>query len=280
MADQDDIAGTDWTKPEIDLVVADYFDMRAKAMLSESFVKARHYEEVARLTGRTIGSVQRKYMNISAALERISLPWLKGFAPNRNLQTALREAVEEYVAKEWNADFLEAQPISGFDEAPGIYLGSPPQLLAPIVTRNAELERMARKFDPAKRDDRNRKLGEAGEERVYLAERSRLKDAGRPDLAQKVRWVSKEDGDGAGYDILSFDERGSERFLEVKTTIGHNRTPFFLTRNEKEFADESADRFRIFRLYEWGKEPKAFLIKPPLDNQLILEPTVYRASFG
>lgn len=280
MADQDDIAGTDWTKPEIDLVVADYFDMRAKAMRGESFVKARHYEEVARLTGRTIGSVQRKYMNISAALERISLPWLKGFAPNRNLQTALRESVEEYVVKEWNADFLEAQPSGGLAEAAGIYLGSPPELLAPIVTRNAELERIARKFDPAKRDDRNRKLGEAGEKRVYLTEKTRLKEAGRPDLAQKVRWVSKEDGDGAGYDILSFDERGSERFLEVKTTIGHNRTPFFLTRNEKEFAEESSDRFRIFRLYEWGREPKAFLIKPPLDSQLILEPTVYRASFG
>jgi hypothetical protein len=120
----------------------------------------------------------------------------------------------------------------------------------------------------------------AGEETVFNSEIRRLKDAGRSDLARKVRWVSKEDGDGAGFDILSFDQSGEERFLEVKTTVGHNRTPFFLTRNEKDFAEEAAEYFRVFRLYEWGKEPKAFLIKPPLENNLILEPTAYKASFG
>jgi len=32
-------------------------------------------------------------------------------------------------------------------------------------------------------------------------------------LAHKVRWVSEEDGDGAGYDILSFNPLGQERFI-------------------------------------------------------------------
>jgi Domain of unknown function (DUF3883) len=56
-------------------------------------------------------------------------------------------------------------------------------------------------------------------------------------LASKVKWVAQEDGDGAGYDILSFSPNGQERFLEVKTTVGHQRTPFFLSRNEKDFAE-------------------------------------------
>lgn len=278
--EQDDITGSDWTKLEIDLVVADYFDMRAKAMRGDPFVKARHYEEISRLTGRTIGSVQRKYMNISAALERISLPWLKGFAPNRNLQMSLREAVEGYVAKEWNADLPDIPPINGLAELGSIYVEEPPKLLEPLVSKSPELERIARKFDPAKRDDRNRNLGEAGEKTVYFGERNRLKQAGRPDLAAKVKWVSKEDGDGAGYDVLSFDDRGLEIFLEVKTTVGHNRTPFFLTKNERDFAEVAVDQFRIFRIYDWGMDPKAFMIKPPLNNQLILKPTVYRASFS
>jgi hypothetical protein len=47
-------------------------------------------------------------------------------------------------------------------------------------------------------------------------------------LARKVRWVAAEDGDGAGYDVLSFDQAGRERLLEVKTTNGSARTPFFL----------------------------------------------------
>lgn len=77
----------------------------------------------------------------------------------------------------------------------------------------------------------------------------------------------------AAYDVLCYDRSGRERFLEFKTTIGHKRTPFYLTRNARDFAEEAADRFRIFRLYDWGQTPKAFLIHPPLDASLILQPT-------
>ena len=62
---------------------------------------------------------------------------------------------------------------------------------------------IARKLDVAARDERNRALGRDGEERVLAHERAALKSAGRDDLARKVRWVSEEDGDGAGYDIAS-----------------------------------------------------------------------------
>ena len=68
-----------------------------------------------------------------------------------------------------------------------------------------------KKFDVAVRDERNRALGRAGEESVVAHERSALKVAGRDDLARKVRWVSEEEGDGAGYDIASFMPDGRER---------------------------------------------------------------------
>ncbi|MFO1138407.1 MAG: hypothetical protein U1E41_04975 [Paracoccus sp. (in: a-proteobacteria)] len=50
---------------------------------------------------------------------------------------------------------------------------------------------IARKFDVAGRDERNRALGRAGEERVLAHERAALRTAGRDDLARKVRWVSR-----------------------------------------------------------------------------------------
>ena len=280
MPEDRDPAGTDWTQPEMDLVVSDYFAMREKFLRGEPFVKARHYEAIVAATGRTKGSVERKYMNISATLERLSLPWLKGYAPFRNFQNALLHSVEGFVAKEWNTEIASSVPETGWADLGQLFVDAAPVLGPPLVSNNAELERIARKFDPALRDDRNRKVGLAGEERVYKSEIARLTAEGFLELAKKVRWVSKEDGDGAGYDILSFDRSGSERFLEVKTTIGHQRTPFFISRNERDFAEEASDRFRIFRLYEWGKEPKAFLIKPPLENSLILEPSAYKASFG
>ena len=61
---------------------------------------------------------------------------------------------------------------------------------------------------------------------------------GRDDLARKVRWVSDEDGDGAGYDIASFAPDGRPRLIEVKTTNGWERTPFHISRNELAVAEE------------------------------------------
>ena len=37
-------------------------------------------------------------------------------------------------------------------------------------------------------------------------------------LESKIEWVSQTQGDGAGYDIRSFDEAGNEIVIEVKTT--------------------------------------------------------------
>ena len=86
-----------------------------------------------------------------------------------------------------------------------------------------------RSSDGCERDHRNRSLGKAGEAFVVDLERLRLAEANRSDLARKVRWVADEDGDGAGYDVLSFDPGGCECLIEVKTTNGAARTPFFLS---------------------------------------------------
>jgi hypothetical protein len=103
--------------------------------------------------------------------------------------------------------------------------------------------------------------------------------SGRDDLARKIRWVSEEDGDGAGYDIASFDADGRERLIEVKTTVGHMTTPFFLTENERAFSAERPDAFRLMRVYDFVRTPRAFELSPPLDACLLLRPAIYRASF-
>ena len=139
------------------------------------------------------------------------------------------------------------------------------------------LRRLIRKFDPVERDHHNRALGKAGEEFVFHVERSRLTAQQRPDLARRVRWVAAEDGDGAGYDILSFDPRGQERLLEVKTTNGSVRTPFFLTRNEHDLSLERPEEWRIYRVHLFAKNPRIFTLAPPLADALDLIPQTWRA---
>ena len=122
-------------------------------------------------------------------------------------------------------------------------------------------------------------MGKAGEERVLAHERSSLADAGRHDLASRVRWVSHEDGDGAGFDIASFEPNGRGRLIEVKTTNGWERTPFHITRNELAVADLQRDIWCLVRLWNFAREPEAFEIRPPLSAHVSLTPTAFLAAF-
>ncbi len=138
---------------------------------------------------------------------------------------------------------------------------------------------LVRKFDPVERDRRNRCLGRAGEAFVVELERQRLNSADRSDLARKIRWVAAEEGDGAGYDVLSFDPTWRERLLEVKTTNGSARTPFFLSRNERAVAIEHPADWCIYRVHLFSTKPRIFTIAPPLEHAVDLRPETWRASF-
>ncbi|MFX6296400.1 DUF3883 domain-containing protein, partial [Acinetobacter baumannii] len=87
------------------------------------------------------------------------------------------------------------------------------------------------------------------------------------------------DGDGAGYDILSFEPDGRERLLEVKTTNGWERTPFHITRNELAVADARRETWQLIRLHSFARQPRAFAIRPPLEAHVTLSPTSFVAGF-
>jgi len=97
-------------------------------------------------------------------------------------------------------------------------------------------------------------------------------------LARKVEWTSEVRGDGAGYDIRSFDFDGKDRLIEVKTTNGPAKTPFYLSENERAFSDERPDAFRLLRLYQFVDKPSAFELMAPLSDRLALHPCNYRAT--
>lgn len=227
---------------------------------------------------RNEGSVEFKHQNISAVLSELGLPWIRGYKPRRNYQGALLDAIADYLAKNPDPVPFVPRPVSGLAEAPELYRGPPPLPQGMASARPHALERLIRKFDPAARDQLNRALGRAGEERIFEYERQSLIKLDRSDLAKKIRWISEEEGDGAGYDIHSFDQYGAERLIEVKTTRGVNTTPFYLTRNETDVAAERPDAFRLYRLYDFSKQPGLFTLTPPLEAILQLEPLTFRAS--
>ncbi len=118
-----------------------------------------------------------------------------------------------------------------------------------------------------------------GEERVLAHERASLLAAGRTDLAERIRCVSHVDGDGAGYDILSFEPDGRDQLIEVRTTNGWERTPFQITPNELAVAEGRRGDWRLVRLWNYAREPKAFEMRPPLDAHVSFMATSFEASF-
>lgn len=160
----------------------------------------------------------------------------------------------------------------------GLILGPPPDS-PPSATTTREF-RATKVADFAEKDAKNRKLGLAGEHAVLKYERKRLEAMGRLDLANRVHHVSAVEGDGAGYDILSFDENGGALYIEVKTTRGYARTAFFMSRNEVEFARLNADNYVLYRLFDFDTELGSgrFFTVTALFETMALTPTEYRLT--
>lgn len=274
-----EVRGSVWSETEVDLIVADYFSMLSDEFSGRPYSKAQHNDALQQLVKRSRKSIEFKHCNISAVVEKLGIRSIPGYKPLPHFQNALIDAVERYLSVR-HAPVIEFAPAAEerVAEPSDLWIGPPPQVSPTDEKETDRLRQLIRKFDPAERDARNRKLGKQGEELVFRHEFTRLKAAGRDDLARKVEWTSEVRGDGAGYDIRSFDLDGRERLIEVKTTNGPAKTPFFMSENERAFSEERPDAFRLLRLYQFFEKPSAFELRPPLVDHLSLHPTSYRAA--
>lgn len=253
MAGVESKRGTPWSDDEVDLAIDIYFHMLSLELDGQPYTKVRFNRQLNEEIGRGKASIEYKFQNISAALAEVGAVPIIGYKPAVNMQTLLRRRVRERFA---DADQLrrkmmrvvEAPPTSG----PGAELLEPsaPPDGSHVPRRNL---RIPRKVDFQALEEANRSLGLAGERAVVNRERRHLTMAGRRDLADRVRHVSVDDGDGLGYDILSYSPVGVERFLEVKTTRYSEFQPFLVSRNEVEFSDEEPERFSLVRVFAFDR---------------------------
>ena len=270
--------GTTWQDDELDLIVADYFAMLTADLSGQAYVKSRHSAALMAQIGRSHRSVEFKHQNISAVLDVLGMPWIPGYKPKWNYQNAIFDAIDRYLTK--HTSVLEPLPMPPtVPPLPGEIFVAPPVLRAASERIPKRLRWLITKFDPVERDYLNRSLGKAGEAFVVDLERNRLKEGNREDLARKVRWTAVEDGDGAGNDVSSFNLGGHPKFIEVKTTNGSSRTPFFLTRNECDIARQCPEEWQIYRVHLFASGPRIFTIAPPLESNVKLSPETWRASF-
>ena len=254
--------------------------MLANDLAGRRYNKAEHNRALQDRIGRGRGSIEYKHQNISAVLQWLGQAWILGYKPALNFQGSLIDAVMRWLDRhpDYPSRARFASPTAGLEAPAELFVGPPPTVSNRPPPKGVEhMLAVARKFDAAGRDERNRALGRAGEERALAHEKATLIGVGRSDLAKQVRWVSVEEGDGAGYDIASFSPEGNNRLIEVKTTNGWERTPFHITRNELAVADEQPDEWCLLRLWNFVREPRAFELRPPLETHVSLIATGYEA---
>jgi len=165
---------------------------------------------------------------------------------------------------------LKAAPTQDFEEPP------PPGPKKPTHPRTFT----PKLIDHAERDEANRRLGRAGEKWVLEFERKRLRRAGRMDLAKRVRWIANKDGDGAGYDIASFNVDGRPLHVEVKATRGGPKQAFIFTETERAFAEANPKSFALYRVHGMGNKPKVFVLRSSFVNRYSLTSTGYLVRMG
>jgi hypothetical protein len=121
-----------------------------------------------------------------------------------------------------------------------------------------------------------KRIGDLGELLVLQHEQEKLNSLG---IKKSPEHKSKSEGDGLGYDILSYDENGKEIFIEVKTTSYSSSTPFYITRNELVRSKQESDKFFLYRLYEFDDtDNKAKYYKRKGDlTELCTNPILYKA---
>ncbi|MBK9315789.1 MAG: DUF3883 domain-containing protein [Acidobacteria bacterium] len=273
-----------WSKREVEAAVEDYFIMLQMELAGQNYNKSAHRRALKRLLNdRSDSSVENKHQNISAVLIELGIPYITGYKPLFNYQRSLLpQAISEYLAAHPKLQDLFLRDSLLVPETPNVedilaILDQPPSLEK--ISEESFIEEagyhspMGQNY--IEQEACNRALGEAGEKFIINFERARLIKAGKNKLAGKVEQVSISHGPSAGFDILSFEENGKDRYIEGKTTKYGKNTPFFLTANEFRFSEKHAANYYIYRIFGFRKNPRMYTLQGQLGKRCILTPTQY-----
>lgn len=279
------MSGSDWSRQEVEAIVDDYLSMLASELAGTAYNKAAHRRALLPLlNGRSEQSIEFKHANISAALLDAGFPYIAGYKPRSNYQALLAEVLAGRMT-----GATQLQEVASADADRPMVVPEVDDILAVLTTApkpSGDSHKVAEPSRPAirlttnyiEREARNRSLGAAGELFALNYERARLIHVGKESLAARIEHTSKVRGDYEGYDILSFDENGTERLIEVKTTKYGAETPFFVTRNEVSTSERRASLYHVYRLYGFRQAPKLYTLEGAISQSCQLSAASFLAT--
>lgn len=274
----------DWSIQEVELIVAEYFQMLAKELKGEAYSKTFHRSALKKLLpNRSEGSIEFKHQNISAVLIQLGLPYINGYKPRYNIQQLLAKTVLNHTVENKRSlePLFESFSTTHVKEIPVDYssiLKPPPERSKTVAEPTVKYDRKPFKGNYLEREQNNSLLGTSGEQLVIEYEKWRLQKEGKDNLANQIEWVSKYD-DGAGFDILSRNSNGTDRLIEVKSTKLGKETPFFFSKNEYETSINKRENYFLYRVFNFQDHPKLFNLQGSFDDFCSKQPILYKGSF-
>lgn len=251
----------------------------------EVYSKANHRRTLLPLlTNRSESSIEFKHQNISAVLANLGQPYIKGYLPRFNYQRSLEDKVIDYLLlnpgiEDQFKSFSEKQIIVPIKKNNFDKLIVAPPVSSVVEEPTPSYNRNPIKVNYLEREQNNRNLGILGEELVLEYEKWNLIRIGKEKLAKQIRWISKDEGDGAGFDILSKSFDGKDKFIEVKTTKLSKNTPIFFSKNELDFSISEKDRYHLYRLFSFEKDAQMFILQGSLNQICRPEAISYKGYF-
>lgn len=129
-------------------------------------------------------------------------------------------------------------------------------------------------------------IGDFGEEIVKNYEVEKLNKLGMSDLCEKVKIISGSDC-RAGFDIISFDEQGNEKYIEVKSSTT-DESDFYISLNEINKSKELKNGYCLYLVRGIDLSKKTYKkiielndVSTLLDSNLIeLLPIKWRGSLS
>ena len=82
-----------------------------------------------------------------------------------------------------------------------------------------------------------------------------------------------------GFDILSKNNNGSDRFIEVKTTKLPKETPIYFSRNEWKFAMLKDREFFLYRVFNFKDNPRFFIKQGNYESFCKMQPQNFKGYF-
>lgn len=192
------------------------------------------------------------------------------------LEKSLKKFIIESYSKKDVSEFNFIDNIISDSVEHKIHLKEVP---VPYLSSNSSVKKQkkVKKINFEEKNTNNSKIGLLGEKWVFQQETKRLTKLGREDLANKVT-IQSIISDSHHYDILSYDEKGNEIYIEVKTTTSKSDVPFYISNHELDFGHENQQNYEIWRLLnfdEYKLSAEYYILKGDPNITVKAEPVSY-----